>query len=47
MKAYVSKRLREILAGRNDAGFSHLSVADRSAITEILRETKPPFWVDE
>lgn len=47
MKAYVSKRLREILAGRNDAGFSHLSVADRNAIAEILRETKSSLWADE
>jgi hypothetical protein len=47
MKAYVSKRLCEILAGRNDAGFSHLSVADRNSIAEILRETKSSLWADE
>ena len=47
MKAYVSKRTQRILAGRDDVGFSHLSDADRCAIAEILRETKPSLWVDE
>jgi len=47
MKAYVSKRIQRILAGRDDVGFSHLSDADRCAIAEILRETKPSLWVDE
>ena len=47
MKAYVSRRIREILAGGEDAGFSHLSVADRNAIAGILRETKPSLWAVE
>ena len=46
MKAYASRRLREILEGRNDAGFEHLSVTDRRAIAGILRETKPSLWDD-
>ena len=44
MKDYVASRLREILAGENDENYSHLSAADRLAISEILRETKPELW---
>lgn len=49
-KSHVGKRLHEILsrddvaaAGgqRDDGKFSHLSVADRRAIREILEQTKP------
>jgi hypothetical protein len=44
MKDYVANRLREILAGENDENYSHLSSADRQAISEILCETKPDFF---
>jgi hypothetical protein len=44
VKAYAYRRLREILSGQDkSADFAHLSPADRSAILEILRETKPDF----
>lgn len=43
-KEYVYRRLWEVLRG-DDASetFAHLTGADRSAILEILRETKPEF----
>ncbi|MBA3481785.1 MAG: hypothetical protein H0T51_08225 [Pirellulales bacterium] len=44
MQDYVARRLREILAGENDESYSHLSAADRQAISEILRETKPDLF---
>jgi hypothetical protein len=44
MKAYVAKRLKEILAGSGGDTYSHLSSTDRQAISEILRETKPELW---
>lgn len=48
MKAYVAGRLRDILlAGEGGAAFAHLSAADRQAITEILRETKPSLLAGE
>jgi hypothetical protein len=41
VKTYVNRRLREVLSGQDkSADFAHLSAADRSAILEILRETK-------
>jgi len=41
VKTYVYRRFREILNGADKSGkFTHLSPADRSAISEILRETK-------
>lgn len=43
-KQYVYQRFDEILTGRDtSAAFSHLSTADRRAILEILRDTKPDF----
>jgi hypothetical protein len=44
MKTFVAKRLREILAGHGDDGYSHLSQTDRQSISEILRDTKPELW---
>jgi hypothetical protein len=44
VKAYVYRRLREILNGQDKSkDFAHLSSADRSAILDILSETKPDF----
>jgi hypothetical protein len=44
VKTYVYRRLREILGGDDkSATFAYLSAADRSAILEILRATKPDF----
>ena len=44
VKAYVYRRLREVLAGTDKSpDFAHLSAQDRTAILEILRETKPDF----
>lgn len=41
-KAYVYRRLWEILSGKDDGPpFKHLSTADRVAILDILRDTKP------
>lgn len=47
-KEYVFARLAEILGGKEQSKeqsreFAHLSPADRQAILEILRETKPDF----
>ena len=42
VKTYVFKRLREVLSGQDQtAPFAHLSAADRQAILDILKETKP------
>ncbi len=42
VEEYVGRRLREILTGQDDTGeFAHLTQADRRAILEILRDTKP------
>ena len=42
MKQRVYQRLREVLGGEDQsAGFAHLTAADRSAIAEILNDTKP------
>jgi hypothetical protein len=48
VKEYVLRRLWEVLTGQdNSADFAHLSAADRRAILEILRDTKPnlpEYW---
>jgi hypothetical protein len=42
VKGRFYERLREVLTGADSSeGFKHLSGADRSAILEILRDTKP------
>jgi hypothetical protein len=42
VKAYVSKRMEEIVTGADPSrDFTHLTPADRRAILEILKETKP------
>jgi hypothetical protein len=48
VKDYVLRRVYDVLSGK-DAGadFAHLSAADRQAILEILRETRPnlpAYW---
>jgi hypothetical protein len=43
-KRYIYSRVWEVLSGRDRSEtFSHLSVADRNAITQILMDTKPGF----
>lgn len=43
-KAYVYTRLNEILSGQDQSeNYTHLSTDDRSAILEILIDTKPDF----
>ncbi len=48
MKGYVLRRVYDVLTGKeNGDDFAHLSDADRKAILEILRETKPDlpkYW---
>lgn len=44
MKAFVARRLREVLDGHGGQAYGHLSAADRNAILEILVETKPGLW---
>jgi hypothetical protein len=48
VKDYVFRRLWEVLTGKDTgADFAHLSAADRQAILEILRATKPDlpdYW---
>lgn len=47
MLTYIQGRMREILAGNDASGkFTHLSVEDRQAITEILRETGSVLQAD-
>jgi hypothetical protein len=42
--AYLYRRLNEVLEAENaEEEFSHLSIEDRSAILEILQDTKPSF----
>ena len=42
---YVSHRLKVILLGKDGSDdFAHLSIDDRTAILEILTETKPELW---
>jgi hypothetical protein len=44
VKSYVSRRMQEVLSGRDDSPkFAHLSAADRQAIREILDETLPSW----
>jgi hypothetical protein len=44
VKTYVYRRLNEVLSGNDKSkDFAHLSAADRTAILEILRATKPDF----
>jgi hypothetical protein len=44
VKSYVYRRLREILSGEDKSkDFAYLGTADRTAILEILRATKPDF----
>ncbi|MBI4473970.1 MAG: hypothetical protein HY646_14980 [Acidobacteria bacterium] len=43
-KEYVYRRLNEVLSGEDQTReFAHLSMADRTAILEILQDTKPEF----
>jgi hypothetical protein len=45
-KEYAYRRLREILTGGDKTiAFSHLSEADRTAILQILEDTKPDFVI--
>jgi hypothetical protein len=48
VKDYVLRRVYDVLTGKdNGDDFAHLSAADRKAILEILRETKPDlpkYW---
>ena len=48
MRDYVLRKMYDVLTGANqDAAFAHLSAADRQAILEILRATKPTlpaYW---
>ena len=44
VKTQIYRRLSEVLRGTDTrAAFSHLTTADRSAVLEILRDTKPEF----
>ncbi|HZK81768.1 MAG TPA: hypothetical protein VFC46_11890 [Humisphaera sp.] len=47
-KSYILRRVWEVVTGRDDSrAFNHLSDDDRSAILDILRETKkdlPAYW---
>jgi len=44
LKEYVERRFREILSGQDTSPeFAHLSADDRTAILEILHDTKPGF----
>jgi hypothetical protein len=45
VKSYVLGRLKDVLTGKDqDEAFSHLTPADRTAILEILTETRPDPW---
>lgn len=45
IKRYVTTRLHEILTEQDESDdFAHLTSADRTAILEILTETKPELW---
>jgi hypothetical protein len=42
VKMYVAKRLKEVLSGEDKSpDFAHISSADRTAVLEILHDTKP------
>ena len=44
LKAYVQRRIREVLTGEDKSSdFQHISQDDRTAILDMLRETKPGF----
>jgi len=48
LKNYVYKRIREVLSGKDQSPeFSHLSDSDRTAILEILQDTKPDFAITD
>jgi hypothetical protein len=43
-KTYIYGRFWEVMSGKDTSSeFTHLSPADRTAILEILKETKPDF----
>jgi hypothetical protein len=45
VRRYVARRLHDILTGTDTSGeFDQLSPADRTAILEILTDTKPDLW---
>ncbi len=46
VKQYLGKRLKEILTSEEAEvkGFERLTKADRTAISQILADTKPEFW---
>jgi hypothetical protein len=47
MKSYVAQRMQSILQGNDRAeAFWHLTADDRSAVLEILSQTKPDLWSD-
>lgn len=47
VKTYVFSRLRDVLSGKDTSPeFAHLSADDRTAILEILRDTKSDFAED-
>jgi hypothetical protein len=42
LKAYIAKRLKEVLSGVDKSpDFAHLSSADRTALLQILHDTRP------
>ena len=42
LKMYVAKRLKAVLSGEDkNPAFAHISNEDRTAILEILHDTKP------
>ncbi len=43
MLEQIYGQLSNVLAGEPEEGFEHLSASDRTAILEILRDTKPSF----
>ena len=44
VKTYVMHRMQEVLSGQDQSGkFTHLSAADRQAISEILQDTLPDW----
>lgn len=45
VRSYVEARMGDILSGSDESEeFSHLGKADRQAISEILRDTRPALW---
>ena len=44
VKTYLYRRMNEVFSdGDTSKGFAKLTKADRTALSEILRETKPGF----